>query len=35
VLLFEGDGRGYIKPVEGFCEIDEAIEDLVSIKDLG
>ncbi len=35
VLLFEGDGRGYIKPVEGFVTIEEAIDDLTSIKDLG
>ena len=35
VLLFEEDGRGYIKPVEGFVTIEEAIDDLTSIKDLG
>lgn len=35
VLLFEEDGRGYIKPVEGFVTIEEAIEDLTNIKDLG
>ena len=35
VLLFEEDGRGYIKPVEGFVAIEEAIEDLTCIKDLG
>lgn len=35
VLLFEDEGRGYIKPVDGFVTIDEAIEDLTSIKDLG
>lgn len=35
VLLFEEDGRGYIKPVEGFVTIGEAIEDLTNIKDLG
>ena len=35
ILLFEDNGRGYIKPVEGFTSIEEAIEDLTSIKDLG
>ena len=35
VLLFEPDGRGYIKPVEGFVTIEEAIDDLTNIKDLG
>jgi hypothetical protein len=33
-LIFE-EGRGYIKPVEGFVTIAEAIEDLENIKDLG
>jgi hypothetical protein len=35
ILLFEEDGRGYIKPVEPFVSIEEAIEDLENIKDLG
>lgn len=35
VLVFEEDGRGYIKPVEGFVTIEEAIDDLTNIKDLG
>lgn len=35
VLIFEEDGRGYIKPVEGFVTVAEAIEDLTYIKDLG
>jgi hypothetical protein len=35
VLIFEDEGRGYIKPVEGFVTIAEAIEDLENIKDLG
>lgn len=35
VLLFEDDSRGYIKPVEGFVSIQEAIDDLTNIKDLG
>ena len=35
VLIFEEEGRGYIKPVESFVTIEEAIEDLENIKDLG
>ena len=35
VLLFEEDGRGYIKPVDSFVAIEEAIDDLTNIKDLG
>lgn len=35
VLVFEEDGRGYIKPVDGFVTIAEAIDDLTNIKDLG
>ena len=35
VLVFEEEGRGYIKPVENFVTIAEAIEDLTNIKDLG
>lgn len=35
VLIFEEEGRGYIKPVEDFMTIAEAIDDLVNIKDLG
>ena len=35
ILIFEDEGRGYIKPVEGFVTIVEAIEDLTNIKDLG
>lgn len=35
ILIFEEEGRGYIKPVEGFVTIAEAIEDLSNIKDLG
>lgn len=33
ILIFEDDSRGYIKPVEKFCEIDEAIELLNNIKE--
>ena len=35
ILIFEGEGRGYIKPVEEFVSIEEAIDDLTNIKDLG
>ena len=35
VLVYEEAGRGYIKPVEEFVTIKEAIEDLTNIKDLG
>ena len=35
ILIFEDEGRGYIKPVEEFVTIEEAIEDLTNIKDLG
>ena len=35
ILIFEEEGRGYIKPVQSFVTIGEAIEDLENIKDLG
>jgi hypothetical protein len=35
ILVYEEEGRGYIKPVEEFVTIDEAISDLTNIKDLG
>jgi hypothetical protein len=35
ILVFEEEGRGYIKPVEPFVTVEEAIEDLTNIKDLG
>ena len=35
ILVFEEEGRGYIKPVEEFVTIAEAIDDLQNIKDLG
>lgn len=35
ILIFEEEGRGYIKPVEPFVTIEEAIDDLTNIKDLG
>ena len=34
VLVFEEEGRGYIKPVEEFVTVGEAIEELTNIKDL-
>lgn len=35
ILIFEEEGRGYIKPVEEFVTIQEAIDELENIKDLG
>lgn len=35
ILIFEEKGRGYIKPVEEFVTIQEAIDELENIKDLG
>jgi len=35
VLIFDGDNRGYVMPVESFVSIADAIEDLKNIKDLG
>ena len=35
VLIFEDEGRGYIKPIEGFVTIEEAIADLENIKGMG
>lgn len=35
ILIFEAEGRGYIKPVEDFVTIQEAIDDFENIKDLG
>lgn len=32
ILIFEEDGRGYIKPVEPMVTIEEAIEDLKNTK---
>ena len=34
ILVFEEEGRGYIKPVEEFVTVSEAIEELTNIKDL-
>ena len=35
VLVFEEEGRGYIKPVEEMVTIAEAIDDLTNIKGVG
>jgi hypothetical protein len=35
VLIYEEEGRGYIKPVEAFVTIEEALDDLTNIVDLG
>ena len=35
ILVFEEEGRGYIKPVEEFVTVAEAIDDLTNIKDMG
>ena len=35
ILIYEDEGRGYIKPVESFVTIREAIADMENIKDLG
>ena len=35
ILIFEEEGRGYIKPVEDFVTIAEAVEDLQNIMDVG
>lgn len=35
ILIFEEEGRGYIKPVGGFGTIEEAIDDLTNIKGVG
>ena len=34
ILIFEEEGRGYIKPVEQFVTIEEAIEELNCIKEV-
>lgn len=35
VLVFEEEGRGYIKPVDSFVTIEEAIADYENIKGVG
>ena len=34
VLIFEEEGRGYVKPVEQFVTVEEAIEELGHIKEV-
>lgn len=34
ILVFEEEGRGYIKPVEEFVTVKEAIEEFECIKDM-
>lgn len=34
ILVFDGDKRGYVKPVESMTTIDEAIEDLKVVKEV-
>lgn len=34
ILIFEEEGRGYIKPVEHFVTVKEAIEELENIKEV-
>jgi hypothetical protein len=33
ILIFEEEGRGYIKPVDSFVTVEEAIEELECIKE--
>lgn len=35
ILIYDDENRGYILPVEQFCTIEEAIEDLQNIKGVG
>lgn len=35
VLIFENGGRGYIKPVEKFVTVEDAIADLEALKGMG
>ena len=34
ILIFEEEGRGYIKPVEQFVTVEEAIKELEFIKEV-
>lgn len=34
ILIFEEEGRGYIKPVEGMMTVSEAVEELKCIEDV-
>jgi hypothetical protein len=35
VLVYESEARGYVKPVESFVSVAEAISDLTNVKDVG
>lgn len=35
ILIFEDEGRGYIKPVDGFVTVQEAMDDLSVLKEMG
>lgn len=35
ILVYEEEGRGYIKPLERFVTVAEAIEELENIKSVG
>ncbi len=35
ILIYEENGRGYIKPVQGIVTVGEAIADLEAIRELG
>lgn len=35
ILIFEEKGRGYIKPVDGFVTVAEAVADLTAIEGVG
>lgn len=34
ILIFESEERGYVKPVEGFSTVEEAMDDLAIIKEM-
>ena len=34
MLVFDGEKRGYVKPVENMATVDEAIEDLKVLKEV-
>lgn len=35
ILIFDGEKRGYVKPVDSFVTIEEAIDDLENIRGVG
>ena len=34
ILVFDGETRGYVKPIEKMTTIEEAIEDFISLKEV-